>query len=281
MIPVRVTPDKRMRETYMSENNSVVSNDNSDLDAVIKEVKREFKMMLGKRKDLIIKLGEAIERNVSNSESVCEEIKNELREEIAQGLVSTRIIELHCPDKWKKKTKPKKVEKNENISFSRQEQEAIPQLLVDTHGNTVVEPASDSNNNDAVHSDGSAKEEPKYTEEFRGGDVLEDVTRNFANIDQQLLSESGIKELKTTNERLKLDLKSKSDENLRLQSQIEDLKSRAHNDQEDKFLDIQFEVPFEPLREHMASALRKHIKSIWFFAKVDLVTKSISNVQLG
>ena len=45
----------------MSENNNVISNDNSDLDAVIKEVKKEFKMMLGKRKDLIIKLGLAIE----------------------------------------------------------------------------------------------------------------------------------------------------------------------------------------------------------------------------
>jgi hypothetical protein len=53
----------------MSDNNSDISNDNSDLDAIIDEVKKEFKMMLGKRKELIIKLGLAFETKVSNSES--------------------------------------------------------------------------------------------------------------------------------------------------------------------------------------------------------------------
>ena len=48
---------RKNEERYMSENNNVISNDNSDLDAVIREVKKEFKMMLGKRKELIIKLG--------------------------------------------------------------------------------------------------------------------------------------------------------------------------------------------------------------------------------
>ena len=92
----------RNGNSIMSDNKGVIDNDNSDLDAVIEEIKKEFKMMLGKRKDLIIKLGEALERK-GLLESICEEIKNELREEIAQGLVSNRIIELHCPDKWKKK----------------------------------------------------------------------------------------------------------------------------------------------------------------------------------
>jgi hypothetical protein len=62
-------------------------NYNPDLDEVIRQVKEEFKSIFAKRRDLIIKLGEALERTVSNSESICEEIKNALREEIAQGLV--------------------------------------------------------------------------------------------------------------------------------------------------------------------------------------------------
>jgi hypothetical protein len=65
-----------------------IENDNLDLQTVIEEVKKEFRVMLGKRKDLIIKLGEALERKVSDSESICEEIKNELREEIAQNDLS-------------------------------------------------------------------------------------------------------------------------------------------------------------------------------------------------
>ena len=75
MILVRVTPDKRVRETDISENYSVVSNDNSDLDAVVREVKEELKTYFFRRKDLITKLGEAFKHTVSDEESICEEIK--------------------------------------------------------------------------------------------------------------------------------------------------------------------------------------------------------------
>ena len=47
--------------------------------------KRNSRISSAKRKDLIIKLGEAFERTVSNSESICEEIKNALHEEIVEG----------------------------------------------------------------------------------------------------------------------------------------------------------------------------------------------------
>lgn len=83
----------------MSVNNdhSRFDDDNSALDAVIEEVRKEFKMMLGKRKDLIIKLGEAFKHTVSDNESICEEIKNALHEEITQGIISIRDIERYCP----------------------------------------------------------------------------------------------------------------------------------------------------------------------------------------
>jgi chaperonin cofactor prefoldin len=248
--------------------------------------------MLGKRKDLIIKLGQAFERKVSDSESICEEIKNALREEIAQGLVSTRIIELHCPDKWKKKTKPKKVEKNENFSFSRQEQEAIPQLLVDTHGNTVVEPASDSNNNNAVNTEGSANEEVKYTENFHADNELEDVVRksnSLINTDQQLSEQSKIRELETKIERLQLEVTSKSAENSMLQTQLKDLKSKLMSSSQKevnqnmrKFFDVQFQVSFEDLRHHMSSSYsrNKGVSIVLFAAKVDLINEEITEVRI-
>ena len=202
-----------------------------------------------------------------------------MREEIGQGLVSSRIIELHCPDKWKKKTKPKKVEKNENISFSRQEQEAIPQLLVDTHGNTVVEPASNSNNNNAVDSEGSAKEGDNYTGEFQAGNVLEDVDL------QQSLSEQGkVKELETKMKEIEIELGSKLNENNQLQSQIEELKSklkaRPNTDQEDKSFEAEFQLRYDPLCDHLKTFWSKHIKSVSFIAKADFVTKSITNIQI-
>ncbi len=79
----------------------------SDLDTTVKEVKKELRKLLIKRKELITELGNAFERVVSNPESVCEEIKNSLRDEIRDKIISAMDIERYCPDKWKKKTKPK------------------------------------------------------------------------------------------------------------------------------------------------------------------------------
>jgi glucose-6-phosphate-specific signal transduction histidine kinase len=94
------------------------NNSSSELDSVISYVKDEFKNILAKRKELIQKLGEAYEKVVSNPESICEEIKTALHEEIAQKIVSARIIEKYCHDKWKRKTRPK----NEKTSISHKQE---------------------------------------------------------------------------------------------------------------------------------------------------------------
>jgi hypothetical protein len=94
------------------------SQSKSELDAIIAEVKEEFRNFLIKRRELVITLGSAFEKVVGgNSEGICEEIKNVLSEEITQKLVSRRDIERYCPDNWKQKTKPK----NDNLSFSSTE----------------------------------------------------------------------------------------------------------------------------------------------------------------
>ncbi len=270
-----------------------LNDDNSSIDAVIAYVKEEFKNILAKRKDLIIKLGEAFERKVSDHESVCEEIKNALREEIAQRLVSTRIIELHCLDKWKRKTKPKKVEKNENFSFSRQEQHVNPPIMIDTHGNSVTEPAAVSDPeliDDVVIQERSAKEEIPCTEESTVRDE-ESVTRrstSVINTDQQISEQYKVKELEAEIGILRLNLESKSKENSALQTQVKDLdlklKSALDNgfnqNSEDRFFKVQFQVPSEDLRRHMDSS-RGKIDSVPITAKVDLVTKSITGIEIG
>jgi hypothetical protein len=235
-----INTDKEAKKLEANDHNC-----NIDLDEAIRQVKEEFKNIFAKRRDLIIKLGEAFERTVSNSESICEEIKSELRDEIAKGLISSRDIERYCPDKWKKKTKPKKEQKNDNLSFSPQKQQVVPRLMVDTYGNPVTEPAtspsSDSNND--INKKESAIEEDKYTDNLPGGNDLENKIRKSANVDQQLLSEQvRIKELAAKVERLEIDLQSKLNENNQLKSQVEGLESksgaRSHNDlnQEDKKL---------------------------------------------
>jgi hypothetical protein len=99
-----VTLTKKVKRLETNDQNYI-----SNLDEVIRQVKEEFKNFLAKREELVIKLGKAFE-NIGPKEFVCAEIKNALREEIAQRLISRRDIERYCPDEWKKKTKPKKEE---------------------------------------------------------------------------------------------------------------------------------------------------------------------------
>jgi len=247
----------------------------SELDAIIKEVKEEIKTTFYKRKDKIIKLGEAYKHRGWRLESICEEIKNELHEEIGQRLISRRDIERYCPDEWKHKTKPKK-EENDNSSFSQQEQEAIPQLLVDADGNSVVEPAakpgSDSNNNDAIDSEESAKEGVNYAGEFRTDNRLEDV-----DLQQSLSAEDKI-------EKVEIEPETKSDQIIHVQSQVEELKSKIKMpptiNQEDKSFEAEFQLPVDPLCDHLRAYYNKHAKSIYFIAKADFITKSITNIQI-
>jgi hypothetical protein len=115
-----------------------------NLDKTIEEVKEEFKKLFIKRKELITRLGKAFESVVSNPEDVCEEIKNCLHEEIAQRIISARDIERYCPDKWKKKTKPK----NDKLSFSKSsEQKPQQQIAATQEGKSVIvnEPSRNTN----------------------------------------------------------------------------------------------------------------------------------------
>jgi uncharacterized membrane-anchored protein len=100
-------------------------NEITEVDAVIDEVKRELRSLLVKTDEQIKKIGNALKKVVKREESICEEIKIALKEEITEGVISNRTIELHCPTEWKHKTKPKQRE-NEKISFSKQLKEKLP-----------------------------------------------------------------------------------------------------------------------------------------------------------
>jgi hypothetical protein len=126
----------------------------SKLDAKIKETKQairnDHQQWLTKRKDHIMSLGNVFVTFVSNPESVCEEIKNCLHEEIADKLISARDIERYCPDKWKKKTKPK----NDKLSFSKQvEKKAQQQIAATQEGRIVIinEPPSGTDTPEGVN----------------------------------------------------------------------------------------------------------------------------------
>jgi len=106
----------------------------SEVDAVIEEVRHELRSLFGRSKEQIRKVGDAFKRSGFKEESICELIKNALKEEITEGLISSRSIELHCPPEWKRKAKPK----NEKTSFSKQvEEKPQPKIAMTTEGKPV------------------------------------------------------------------------------------------------------------------------------------------------
>ena len=88
----------------------------SELDVVVEEVKQKLRGLFAESDELIKKLGNAMKKVVKKEHSICMQIKITLKEEIAQGLISARTIELHCPPEWKQR-------ENEKISFSKQVEE--------------------------------------------------------------------------------------------------------------------------------------------------------------
>lgn len=118
-------------------NNRNLKAEQDSLDIVIDEIKKEFKTLGCKRKDLIIKLGNALEQTGWQEDSICEEIKNILVEEITNGDISRRDIERYSPDNWKKKTHPIKKE-NDKLSFEKNEIiSPSRQIIIDTEGKSM------------------------------------------------------------------------------------------------------------------------------------------------
>jgi len=124
----------------------------SSLDEVIQQVKQEFKSLLIKRRELVLKLGNAFEKVVANPESICEEIKNALRDEISEKVISSRNIEMYCPSKWKRKTRPE----NEKISFSNKQAKKKEPIAIDNNGNPV-ENSPPSPTNEHVNNNDNSK----------------------------------------------------------------------------------------------------------------------------
>ena len=274
-----------------SDVDSSINQDNVDIDSVIANVKQEFKNFLIKREQLVIKLGKALENEHQNKkENICAEIKGILRQEVADGLISRRDIERYSLDEWKKNTKPKK-EENDKLSFSRQEQQATPRVLVDASGNSIESVAistADPNNNVVIYDDQPQDIENLNTDASPVDKDLEQAIKkstSFTTADQQLSEQDAVVEPTTENERLRSDLQSKSDENSTLHIQAKDLRSKLeacapHSNQEDKSFYAPFQYPYDPLQRYMASSFKRHIRYVPFIAKVDPVTKKILDVQI-
>jgi cobalamin biosynthesis Mg chelatase CobN len=160
-------------------------NSNHELEIVIRDIKLEFRKLISKRKQLIQKLGNAFEKVVSDRESICEEIKNTLKEEIAEGIISARLIESYCPTEWKRKTKPKTEKKakpeNEKTSFSHaqgQSPQHEEQILVTNQGSsTAYKEPSTNTQTTTKRPDSSSHEHNEPSKNAQARDSEEDYSQ--------------------------------------------------------------------------------------------------------
>jgi hypothetical protein len=276
----------------------------SDLDEIIQQVKQEFKSFLVKRRELILKLGNAFERVVEDPESICEEIKNVLRDEISEKVISSRNIEMYCPSKWKRKTKPK----NENPSFSTSAEEENKLIAIDTQGNQIrSDDAVNINNIDYAFASSGRDNNYEYHDHTKSEITYKKAIDDNANIQQEyhklLLENQKLKEeLKRTEERLcentqkdskindleaeqkqlQRELEDKTDENTELQNQIDQLKGELEKlgnnknnvsdlvSSKDASIDFECSIPWEELRSYLTLVYKSGSPlRVWFHGRID------------
>jgi hypothetical protein len=278
------------------------SND-SDLDEIIQQVKQEFKRFLVKRRELIIKLGNAFERVVANPESICEEIKNALQDEISEKVISSRNIEMYCHSKWKRKTKPK----NENSSFSTNAERENKLIAIDTQGNQIRSDdaldinyidygfASNNNNNYEYHDhtksettykkaiDDNANIQQEYHELLLENKKLkEELKRADDRFFENTQKDSKLNDLEAEQKQLYQQLEYKIAENTELQKQIDQLKEELEKlgnnkntvgdlvSSKDTDIDFECSIPWEELRSYLTLIYKSGSPlRVWFHGRID------------
>jgi hypothetical protein len=251
-----------------------MNNENPELDRIIEEVCSELRNILLKRRELIEKLGFAFEKVVANKESICEEIKNCLKEEIASDIISSRTIEQSCRPEWKKKTRPKL--ENEKISFSHdkpeEEEEKKRKIIIDNHGSPVQ---------DKAESDSSAEVDSRQD------------ANGTAHQDNELLQRT-IRELIYENKKIRQE---KNEIQVKLGEALESLHVQKQRESEQvkkdestynrlephqSVFDAEFSVDYKPLQNHMAGIYKSPSRQeVWFTLKIDANKKKVASAQIG
>jgi uncharacterized protein Yka (UPF0111/DUF47 family) len=252
----------------------------SELDRTIDEVRHELKSMLMKKRKLIEKLGFAFEKVVANAESVCEEIKNCLKEEIEKGLISTRTIEQSCLSEWKKKTRPK--HENEIFSFSQskpdKEEQKQRKIILDNHGNPVQDAAENH------YSDSSQKADFRQDEKeitYQNDELLDRLHRTV----KELIFEN--KKIRQEKDEIHARL-GEALESLHVQKQREsELLGKQDGvanrlEQHQNVFDTEFSIDYRQLQKCMAQIYKStERQEVWFTAKIDANKKKVVSAQIG
>jgi hypothetical protein len=235
--------------------------------------------MVAKRKPLILKLGYAFEKVVTNPESVCEEIKNCLKEEIAEKIILPRTIEQYCLDKWKKKTKPK--QENEKFSFSEKSHHIkSATIAIDVNGKPVQEEMKSVNSSSS--SPPLQEENESKGQELKTQDGIFDG-HTFPYYQELLAVNRRIQEEKQkVEEGLAQALEIIEEQRETINELSQNAKSNNNNQSLTigEVLDVEVPLLYRPLQEEMQS-LYPHENKVWLTIRVNRSTANIAGVFLG
>jgi hypothetical protein len=251
----------------------------TELDAIIQEVKHEFRLMLIKRRELIQRLGNAFEKIVSDLESICEEIKNCLKDEIADKIISARDIERYCPEKWKNKTKPER--KNDKLSFSQKSHhKKSATIAIDTKGRPVQEEVKSVNR--------SSSPPPQEENESKGQEVkIQDGIfdgHTFPYYQELLVENQRIhKEKQKIEEGLAQALETIEQQRETINELSHTIEShyKRQSQTTGEVLDVEVPLLYRPLQEEMQSIHKLEENRVWLTIRVDRNTGNIAGVFLG
>ncbi len=118
----------------MSSSNNLAKN--PELDVLVKDIKFQIRKIFGGTKEQIERIGNFLkEKKLVKERDICIEIKSHLKEEIEEGLISERTIDRCCPEKWKRKTRPKAEERQ--MSFFEGQKEPKHETVTNTNTNVT------------------------------------------------------------------------------------------------------------------------------------------------
>jgi hypothetical protein len=254
-------------------------NNSSSIDEVIQQVKRQFKSFLVKRRELVLKLGNAFEKVVANPESICEEIKNTLQDEIAEKVISSRNSEMYCLSKWKRKTKPK----NEKISFSNKQRKEKEPIAIDNNGNPVENCTSPREyvDNDDDDDDNGKLQISNHCERCeileKKCETLQVKIEDYEDALKKASPIMSADQITTTN-----DKDNSLNSNVHYEKSDTDTSESHSKSHSNQVLDFEASVPWKTMQRYVNFIYKSGKPPIvWFNGKIDKVTGNILAVYPG
>jgi hypothetical protein len=227
-----------------TKNYSAVSTGNVksfELDKIIVDVKIQIRKLSKGYNEQIQRIGNFLKvKKLVKEEDICAEIKNALRDEIKERLVSSDTIERCCPNEWKRKTKPKdnrepqlRIFEGKNLQEQEEETVTSTNLSVTPEGQVLQQEykASDSKVSEEQHNQKEKqflqKIEQKQEQIIKQQQIIKDQETELEKLRPLAEQQTEQSQLTKENIGLKEKLEKLQEENKRLRAGLDESKKEG------------------------------------------------------